>query len=134
MKKKPRIEITVARQKGGPGAEHAVHHGEHEGWVQFVKAKDGTALKLQWPRKAWAVLDGKQKVPQLVLYDSKRSMKPLRSQPLKGGQVKTPVMMLRGQELEQPPVIAKALRELRFPFTVSWPAGEVRHLQRSNPP
>jgi len=37
------------------------------------------------------------------------------------------VMMLKGAELKQPPAIATFLHERRFPFTLTWPDGEVDH-------
>jgi len=61
------------------------------------------------------------------LRENKRSEKPVRSLSLKGCLCKTPVTMLRGQELKQPPVIAGLLSQRKFPFTLSWPDGEVDH-------
>ena len=51
---------------------------------------------------------------------------PCGSQPIKGGQVKTPVLKLRGEELKQPPVIDAFIKQMRFPLTLSWPDQEVR--------
>lgn len=76
------------------------------------------------PQKKWAVLDAKA---TLSLYERQREAKPTRVQPLKGGVCKTPITKLRGEELKQPPAIAQAIAHLRFPFTLSWPDGEVDH-------
>ena len=53
--------------------------------------------------------------------------KPNRVLPLKGGEVKTPITMLRGEQLKQPPVIANFLADGKFPLTLVWPQKEVDH-------
>ena len=124
-RRKKQYELRIARRAGEGAGGGVKVQGEHEGWLQFLRAKDGDKVSyLEWPRKAWAVLDSRG---NLSLYDSKRSMRPLRVYGLKGGQVKTPVTRLRGEELYQPPVIAAFISHLKFPATLSWQAGEVDH-------
>jgi len=122
--KKPFYELTIARSTntGGPGV-----HGEYEGWVMVQKAKDGTALPLSFAKKYWAVLDSNPRNPSLIFKESSRGGKTQRTTMLKGAVCKTPVMMLKGAELKQPPVINQFLQQRRFPFTLTWPDGEVDH-------
>ena len=47
--------------------------------------------------------------------------------PLQGALVKTPVTELKGNKLEQQPVIGLFQQQRRCPFTISWPAHEVEH-------
>ena len=120
--KLPSYELTVARST-------ATHHaaavrGEMQGWVYTIKAKDGSALPLKLVKKKWAVLDAKA---NLTFYDKKRDDKPGRVYAIKGGEVKTPVRKLRGQELKQPPVIDSFIKQMRFPMTLTWPNEEVPH-------
>ena len=46
---------------------------------------------------------------------------------LKGGECKTPITQLRGEQLKQPPVIAAYLADGKFPFTLTWPQKEVKY-------
>jgi len=116
-------ELTIARSNvSGTGGPRAL--GAHSGFLHAVKAKDGANLPLQWPRKVWVILNAKA---EIEFRENKRADKPTRVQTLKGCLCKTPVTMLRGQELKQPPVIAALLAQRKFPFTLSWPDGEVDH-------
>ena len=128
-KPRAKYELTVARSvggeaEGGGGAAGRVH-GAHAGWVAAVRAREGAALS-GWPRKHWAVLDAAKGV--LHLRESSRAAgRHARAVDLRGGLCKAPVMRLRGQELQQPPVIAGLLSQRRFPFTLAWENGEVDH-------
>jgi len=123
LKPMPRYKLTIARQAAG-AAERA--QGEQQGWLTYVKAKDGSALHLQWPRKYWLVLEPGRRA-QIVLYERSRGGKQTRAVPLKGAVCKTPVMALKGKELKQPPVIASFITQRKFPFTLSWPDAEIDH-------
>jgi len=117
-----KYELTVGRSTKVQNLSQQV--GEMQGWVYMIKAIDGTALALQWPKKQWAVLDKKGNIS---FFDKSRDEKPNRVQPIKGATVKTPVLKLRGQELKQPPVIDSFIKQMRFPLTLLWEQKEVDH-------
>ena len=124
-KKRPKYELTVARSTAAAAGHADKISGEFEGWVVVVTAKDGKALS-SWPRKHWMVLDGAKGL--LHLRESSRSAgRHAQTVDLRGAVCKAPVMMLRGQELQQPPVIQYFITRRRFPFTLVWPDREVDH-------
>ena len=115
-------ELTVARTLGDSRA--GAGKGEHSGWCHVIRAKDGRPLLGQWERRFWVVLEGHT----LLFRDTKvgRVVKE-RTLHLKGAQVKTPVTVLNGKTLRQPPVIASFIERARFPLTFTWPNGEMDH-------
>ena len=124
-KKRPKYELTIARSTGATGGDAQKVSGELEGWAVVVAAKDGKALSA-WPRKHWMVLDSTKGV--LHLRESSRSAgRHAQTIDLRGGVCKAPVMMLRGKELQQPPVIQYFITRRRFPMTLMWPDREVGH-------
>ena len=86
--------LRIARQAGtGAGGATKVR-GEHEGWLHFVRAKDGERLSyLEWPRKVWAVLT--RAAPSASTHRSAPSSRCARS--ASRGAVKLPVTKLRGE-------------------------------------
>ena len=112
-------ELKIARRADlGAGGASVLVQGVHQGWLHFLRAKDGEKLRtLDWPRKMWVVLDSSG---NLSLHKSKRAKQPLHVYSLKGADAKTPVTKLRGEELYQPPVIALFLSALKFPLTLFW--------------
>ena len=93
-------------------------------WDSRVRRPDGSALPLNWPKKQWVVLDSSAK---LSFYENRRTAKPNRVQPLKGGECKTPILTLRGETLKQPPVIASYIADSKFPLTLTWPQKQIDH-------
>ena len=103
----PAYVLTVARYKNADAKGKSLGAAQ-EGHLLSLKARNGTALALQWPKKAYFALEGKE----FNVYEGRRrGAKPSRTYSLKGAECKTPVLGLKGQKLSQPPVIQNLLQQ-----------------------